>query len=201
MTGRCVTLFLAGDVMPGRGIDRILPHPGDPRLHERHARSAELYVRLAEAAHGPVPRRGGFAYVWGEALAALRAAAPDLRIVNLETSVTTSDDAWPKGINYRMHPANVACLTAAGIDCCGLANNHVLDWGEAGLLETLATLRRAGIGSPGRGATRPRPPLRPSCRCPRAGACWSMPSPRTTAACRRNGARGRIGPASPCCPI
>ena len=151
MTERCVTLFLAGDVMLGRGIDRILPHPGDPRLHERHAHSAELYVRLAEAMHGPVPRHGGFAYVWGEALAALRAAAPDLRIVNLETSVTASDDAWPKGINYRMHPANVACLTEAGIDCCGLANNHVLDWGEAGLLETLATLRRAGLRLAGAG--------------------------------------------------
>jgi hypothetical protein len=33
-TGDTITLFLCGDVMPGRGIDQILPHPGDPRLHE-----------------------------------------------------------------------------------------------------------------------------------------------------------------------
>ena len=151
MTARVVTLFLGGDVMLGRGIDRILPHPGDPTLHESHARSAELYVRLAEAAHGPIPRHAGFDYVWGDALAALRVARPDLRIVNLETSVTVSDDPWPKGINYRMSPANVPCLAAAEIDCCGLANNHVLDWGEAGLLETLATLRQAGIRIAGAG--------------------------------------------------
>ena len=31
---RTVTLFLAGDVMTGRGIDQILPHPGDPRTFE-----------------------------------------------------------------------------------------------------------------------------------------------------------------------
>jgi poly-gamma-glutamate capsule biosynthesis protein CapA/YwtB (metallophosphatase superfamily) len=151
VTDRPVTLCLTGDVMLGRGIDCILPHPGDPRLHESHAASAEDYVRLAEARHGPIPRGAGFDYVWGAALAALHATGADLRIVNLETSVTTSNEAWPKGINYRMHPANVRCLTEAKIDCCGLANNHVLDWGGTGLLETLATLRHAGIRFAGAG--------------------------------------------------
>ena len=74
------------------------------------------------------------------------------RLVNLETSVTTSDDYWHgKGIHYRMHPANVACLTAAGIDCCVLANNHVLDWGYGGLTETLKTLEHVKIKSTGAG--------------------------------------------------
>ena len=35
----------------------------------------------------------------------------------------------PKGINYRMSPENFPVISAAGIDCCMLANNHVLDWG------------------------------------------------------------------------
>lgn len=51
-----------------------------------------------------------------------------------------------------MNPANVDCLTAAKIDCCVLANNHVLDWGRAGLVETLATLAAAGLRSAGAGA-------------------------------------------------
>ena len=67
--------------------------------------------------------------------------------------MTTSDQPWPKGINYRMHPANIGCLTAAGIDCCVLANNHVLDWGRAGLQETLAALASAGVRTAGAGAT------------------------------------------------
>jgi poly-gamma-glutamate capsule biosynthesis protein CapA/YwtB (metallophosphatase superfamily) len=147
-----ITLFLCGDVMTGRGIDQILPHPADPRLQEPYVASALRYVELAERAHGPIPRPVDVAYVWGEALGELDRVHPDLRIVNLETSVTRGGVPYPKGINYRMSPENVGCLTAAGIDCCVLANNHVLDWGEAGLEDTLTTLRRAGLATAGAGA-------------------------------------------------
>ncbi|MCP4204321.1 MAG: CapA family protein, partial [bacterium] len=123
-----ITLFLCGDVMTGRGIDQILSVPSDPRLHERWVESAVDYVKLAERASGSIPRSVEPTYIWGEALAEVERCRPDLRIINLETSVTTSSDWQLKGINYRMHPDNVACLTAAGIDCCVLANNHVLDW-------------------------------------------------------------------------
>lgn len=142
---------MCGDVMTGRGIDQVLPHPGDPRLHEAYLKDARGYVEIAEAANGPIPRPVGFAYIWGAALAELERAAPDLRLINLETAVTRSDAFQEKGINYRMHPDNLPCLTAAGIDFCALANNHVLDWGEAGLEETLATLDQAGIRHAGAG--------------------------------------------------
>jgi poly-gamma-glutamate capsule biosynthesis protein CapA/YwtB (metallophosphatase superfamily) len=146
------TLFLTGDVMTGRGIDQVLPMPSDPQLHESYVTDAREYVALAERAHGAIPAPVGFDYVWGDALAALAREAPDARIVNLETSITRSSEAWPgKGINYRMNPANVGCLTAARIDCCTLANNHVLDWGYGGLRETLASLRGAGIRATGAG--------------------------------------------------
>ena len=147
-----VTLFLAGDLMTGRGIDQILTHPSRPHLFESFVSSATTYVELAEKLGGPIPRETGFDYVWGEALNELKRAHPDVRIVNLETAVTTSEDAWPgKGIHYRMHPANVPCLTRAGLDCCVLANNHVLDWGYAGLSETLSVLHAAGIRTAGAG--------------------------------------------------
>jgi poly-gamma-glutamate synthesis protein (capsule biosynthesis protein) len=132
-------------------MDQILPFPADPMLHEDFAKSASDYVELAEHAHGAIPAPVGFDYVWGDALAELDRAAPDARIVNLETSVTTSDTWEPKGINYRMHPHNVPCLAAASIDCCVLANNHVLDWGPAGLEETLTTLRAARLATAGAG--------------------------------------------------
>jgi len=138
--------------MTGRGIDQILPHPSAPQLYEPYMRSALGYVELAESANGPIARPSDFAYVWGDALVELDHVRPAARIVNLETAVTTSEDAWPgKGIHYRMHPANVACLTAAQIDCCVLANNHVLDWGTAGLAETLETLHAAGLRTAGAG--------------------------------------------------
>jgi poly-gamma-glutamate synthesis protein (capsule biosynthesis protein) len=76
---------------------------------------------------------------------------PDARIINLETAITRSDDYARKGINYRMSPENADCLSAAGIDCCVLANNHVLDWGRSGLLQTLAALERLKIKAAGAG--------------------------------------------------
>jgi poly-gamma-glutamate synthesis protein (capsule biosynthesis protein) len=149
---RAVTLFLCGDVMTGRGVDQILPHPGKPDLYEPHMRSALGYVEIAEHVTGPIKRPVDFAYIWGDALAELDRVRPQARIINLETAVTAAEDAWPnKTIHYRMHPANVRCLAAARIDCCALANNHVLDWGYRGLAETLDVLRGAGIRTAGAG--------------------------------------------------
>lgn len=146
-----MTLFLCGDVMLGRGIDQILAHPSEPLLHEAVVRDARRYLELAETVSGRIPRQVAATYVWGEALAQCRQRQPDARIVNLETGITRHDQPWPKGINYRMHPRNIDVLAAARIDCCVLANNHILDWGREGLAETLATLQAAGIAVAGAG--------------------------------------------------
>ena len=138
--------------MTGRGVDQILPHPSGHQLFESYVRDAREYVRLAESRNGPISKPVTGSYIWGDALAELERVGPDARIVNLETSITTSDDYWRgKGINYRMHPENRDCLTAARIDVCALANNHVLDYGYAGLAETLDTLTRAGLKTAGAG--------------------------------------------------
>lgn len=147
-------LFLCGDVMTGRGIDQILPHPCSARLYESGVTSALDYVELAERRSGPIARPVDPTYVWGDALEHLLDERLDARIINLETSVTTATRPEPKGINYRMHPANSPLLRAAAIDCCALANNHVLDWGEAGLLQTLDTLAEARIQTAGAGRDR-----------------------------------------------
>lgn len=93
-----------------------------------------------------------------------RARAPDeaprrlashARIINLETVVTGSQDADPgRSIHYRMHPANVTCLTAAGIDCCALANGRIEFDRRAGDL-IVASLR--SLEWPGRSCDRDRP--------------------------------------------
>lgn len=148
---RAITLFLCGDVMTGRGIDQILAHPSSPELYEPYVDSATEYVMMAEKTNGAIPRAVAAHYIWGDALAELDRLEPSARVINLETAVTTSDAYSLKGINYRMHPANLPCLTAAKIDCCVLANNHVLDWGRAGLEETVRSLRDAGVGTAGAG--------------------------------------------------
>jgi len=148
-----IKLFLCGDVMTGRGIDQILPHPAPPNLYEPFVRSALTYVQLAERVHGSIERPATFSYVWGDALEEWARQQPHFRIVNLETAATTSEDAWSgKAIHYRMSPGNIETLKAAHIDCCTVANNHVLDWGYVGLRDTRATLNAAGIAMAGAGS-------------------------------------------------
>ncbi|KUN78162.1 hypothetical protein AQJ64_32370 [Streptomyces griseoruber] len=150
--GGVVTLFLCGDVMLGRGVDQVLAHPGSPRLREDWVTDAREYVRLAETAHGPVPAPVGPSWPWGEALRVLEESGPDVRVVNLETSVTRCDAFAPgKAVHYRMHPANLPALTVARPDVCVLANNHVLDFGRPGLAETLGSLAGAGLRTAGAG--------------------------------------------------
>jgi poly-gamma-glutamate capsule biosynthesis protein CapA/YwtB (metallophosphatase superfamily) len=155
MTARSVSdvvVFLTGDVMTGRAIDQILPHPGDPALREPVVSDARSYIRLAEQTTGRIPVPVDFTWPWGEALRLLEDFAPDVRLVNLETSITARGDFAPrKAVHYRMHPANVGCLTAIGPDVCALANNHVLDFGYEGLADTLGVLDRFGIGYAGAG--------------------------------------------------
>jgi poly-gamma-glutamate capsule biosynthesis protein CapA/YwtB (metallophosphatase superfamily) len=146
-----ITLCLAGDVMLGRGIDQVQEWPSEPALHEPAVGDARTYVALAEAVNGPIPHAVAPNYVWGDALEVMAAAGTDRRLINLETAITRSDDWQPKGINYRMHPRNVAILEAARIDLALLANNHVLDWGAEGLRETLLILQATGIGAAGAG--------------------------------------------------
>jgi len=150
-----VTIFLCGDVMTGRGIDQVLPHPSNPGIYEPYVNDAREYVRLAEKAFGPIQKPLGFTAVWGDALAQLDQHAPDVRVINLETALTKSEDYWKgKAINYRMNPSNAPVLSAAGINVVALANNHVLDWGYTGLGETIETLKKQHIGYGGAGKNR-----------------------------------------------
>ena len=148
-----VTVLLGGDVMLGRGVDQILPHPGEPELREPYLRDARGYVRLAEHANGAIPRPVDWRWPWGEVLALLDDVTPDVRLINLETTITADGEfADHKPVCYRMHPDNLPALTALRPDVCALANNHILDFGYQGLTDTVAALTAAGIQAVGAGA-------------------------------------------------
>ncbi|MGD9021164.1 MAG: CapA family protein, partial [Lysobacterales bacterium] len=148
-------LLLCGDVMLGRGIDQVLPRPGDPKLQEhwRKVYDAREFIRRAQMKHGQIDKDRDAAYVWGDFLEEADGYAPDLRLVNLETAITAAGRAWPqKPVHFRMNPQNIDVLKTAKIDFCALANNHVMDWGQGGLEETIRTLDLAGIAHAGAGS-------------------------------------------------
>ncbi len=73
-------------------------------------------------------------------------AGADRVLVNLECALTESEGAILKmGPNIKASPSCVWALKDAGITDCALSNNHVLDYGEKGLKDTVAALKRAGI--------------------------------------------------------
>lgn len=150
--GMTVTVLLGGDVMLGRGVDQALPHPGDPELREPWVRDARRYLESAESANGPVPRPCGYDWPWGEVPGLLDDLAPEVRLINLETAITADGCFAPhKGIHYRMQPDNVPALTTLAPDACALSNNHSLDFGISGLLDTLDALAGAHIRAVGAG--------------------------------------------------
>jgi poly-gamma-glutamate capsule biosynthesis protein CapA/YwtB (metallophosphatase superfamily) len=89
------------------------------------------------------------ATAFGPITAVLKSA--DFTAVNLETSVTSGGTPQPKTYHFRTVPAAFTALRDAGVDLVTMANNHVLDYGQAGLADTLAAARAArfpyvGIG-------------------------------------------------------
>lgn len=75
----------------------------------------------------------------------------DISMVNLESPVTTRGERVRKPFNFRTHPRYLRVLKEAGFDLVNIANNHIFDYGEVGLYDTIAYLDSAGIGHVGAG--------------------------------------------------
>jgi poly-gamma-glutamate capsule biosynthesis protein CapA/YwtB (metallophosphatase superfamily) len=117
-----ITVALAGDTMLGRGVaERLQSEPPESLV------APEVVAAIQEA---------------------------DLFVLNLECCISDRGRRWPrpgKPFFFRAPPAAVRLLTHLGVDCVTLANNHVLDFGEEALLDTLALLDDAGIAHVGAG--------------------------------------------------
>jgi len=70
---------------------------------------------------------------------------------NLETPLTTRGCPAPKLVAWRSSPQAAHLLRYLGIDVVSLANNHALDYGVEGLVDTLETLAQAGVDAAGAG--------------------------------------------------
>lgn len=71
--------------------------------------------------------------------------ADDITVVNLEGSLTNSTDLQEKLWNHKGPPEYVQVLTGSSVEVATMGNNHRLDYGESGFIETKETLDQAGI--------------------------------------------------------
>ncbi|QLG29023.1 CapA family protein [Halorarum halophilum] len=101
-------------------------------------------------------RRRPVTAVWGDLLEYLEGL--DGLFVNLECCLSSRGRPWRRTrrtFHFRAHPDwAVPALERAGVDCCALANNHVLDFEEEALRDTLDHLDGGGIARAGAGRTR-----------------------------------------------
>ncbi|OIJ10364.1 hypothetical protein BKP35_14420 [Anaerobacillus arseniciselenatis] len=75
----------------------------------------------------------------------------DYAIVNLETAVTNRGIPYRKQFNFRTGPQSLVALKEAGFHMVSLANNHTMDYGEKGLVDTIDYLNDVGLAYIGAG--------------------------------------------------
>jgi poly-gamma-glutamate capsule biosynthesis protein CapA/YwtB (metallophosphatase superfamily) len=117
-----ITLALAGDTMLGRGVAERLAEVRPQALF-----APDLVQIIRDA---------------------------DLVILNLECCISERGRPWPapgKPFFFRAPPSAAEALAELGVSCVSLANNHALDFGEEGLLDTFKHLDRVGIAWAGAG--------------------------------------------------
>jgi len=145
----------AGALLAGCGGDA-----GAPRWVGAPATSAAVPASPSPAGSAPVPEItlafAGDVHFTGRTLrlldepeTAFGAIAgtlgdADLTVLNLETAVTDRGTPQPKRFHFRAPKQAYAALRAAGVDAVSIANNHTLDYGQVGLLDTLDSAAAAG---------------------------------------------------------
>jgi len=90
-------------------------------------------------------------YAFKELSGRLRSA--DLAVVNLECPFTERGEKISKNFNFRARPELASALLAGGVGAVSIANNHMMDYGPVGLMDTLETLDRAKLAHFGAGRT------------------------------------------------
>jgi poly-gamma-glutamate synthesis protein (capsule biosynthesis protein) len=108
--------------------------PGDRQLRLVFAGDVHFTGRTLPLLDEPRSAFGPIAQVLRDA---------DLTLVNLETAVTDRGTPEPKTYHFRAPTKAYEAMRAAGIDAASIANNHALDYGRVGLLDTLDSARSA----------------------------------------------------------
>ena len=105
--------------------------------------AGDILMDPGYAAGDALTKRGAEGSFDEEALSIMRNA--DLFVVNTEFAFTSRGTAVSKQYNFRADPKNAQILKDMGADLVTLGNNHTYDYGEEGLLDTLDTLKAAGV--------------------------------------------------------
>jgi poly-gamma-glutamate capsule biosynthesis protein CapA/YwtB (metallophosphatase superfamily) len=136
----------AGSAMgPGRVAAAMVRSPSG-QGYDILAVPSALRVGFAGDVHG-VGRVGAYLANGGNPLAPMASAfaANNVNVVNLETAVGSRGTAQDKQFTFHSPPSLLTAIRNSGVQVVNLANNHTLDFGAEGLLETIDNVHAAGL--------------------------------------------------------
>jgi poly-gamma-glutamate synthesis protein (capsule biosynthesis protein) len=100
----------------------------------------------------PVLRKKGYGYAFGDVELSRLIRNADLAFANLECPATKKGTAFKdKKFVFRADPVSIKAIRKAGFDMLSLANNHIMDYGTAGLSSTLNCCLKSGLVCSGAG--------------------------------------------------
>lgn len=122
-----------------------------PELDLAHLEPSRLRVLVSTGDVIParmvdvVIRRRGDDFLYPVREVAHLTRAADVTVVNLEAPLIEGCPYHDSGFTFCGRPGFVQALTAMGVDVVTLENNHIGNYGEAGIASTQQLLARAGI--------------------------------------------------------
>ena len=143
------TLFAGGDILLDRGVYQTIRVNGKGVDFPFDGGTAEITGRTCCSSFGwevPVTKRTGNA----GAVRALISGA-DLAIANFENPAPDRVRWHTKGTVFSADPGIINGLVTAGIDYVSIANNHIGDAGDLGILQTIVNLEKRGLAFSGAG--------------------------------------------------
>ena len=143
------TMFAGGDILLDRGVYQTIRIKGRGVDFPFDGGTAEITGHTCCSAFGweqPVTRRTGNRGAMRELI-----HGADLAIANFENPAPDRVRWHTSGTVFSADPGIIDGLVNAGIDYVSLANNHIGDAGDAGILQTIENLKERGLAFSGAG--------------------------------------------------
>lgn len=128
----------------------IIPNMGEPQKSQPETSNITIFLTgdvMFDFAVDPLIDSG--VDVFGDLTPLFKTA--DIVVINLEDPLTNSTNNLKTVVPVKADPKDVQVLKNDNINVACLANNHIMDYGESGLNDTLNTLKSYNITTLGAG--------------------------------------------------
>jgi hypothetical protein len=143
------TMFAGGDILLDRGVYQTVKINGKGADFPFDGGTAEITGHTCCSSFGwevPIARRTG-----GEGAMRHLISKADIAVANFENPAPNVSSYHTSGTRFTADPRLIPGLVKAGIDYVSIANNHIGDAGDIGILQTIANLKKRGLKFSGAG--------------------------------------------------